>query len=38
MHGFEIPIYNWKDVDGSKLSWKTGFKILKELYLLNKKY
>ncbi len=38
IHGIEIPIYNWKDVDGSKLGWKTGFKILKELYLLNKNY
>lgn len=37
-HGTEIPIYNWKDVDGSKLGFKTGFKILKELYLLNKNY
>lgn len=36
--GREIPIYNWKDIDGSKLSWKTGFKILKELYLLFKTY
>lgn len=38
IHGIETPVYNWKDVDGSKLGWKTGFKILKELYLLNKKY
>ena len=38
VHGIETPVYNWKDVDGSKLGWKTGFKILKELYLLNKKY
>lgn len=37
-YGSEIPIYNWKDVDGSKLGFKTGFKILKELYLLNKNY
>lgn len=36
--GVEIPVYNWKDVDGSKLGFKTGFKILKELYLLNKNY
>lgn len=36
--GREIPIYNWTDVDGSKLGWKTGFKILKELYLLMKNY
>jgi glycosyltransferase involved in cell wall biosynthesis len=38
IHGMEIPIYKWRDVDGSKLGWRTGFKILKELYLLNKKY
>lgn len=36
--GIEIPINNWQDVDGSKLGLKTGFKILKEIYLLNKKY
>ena len=36
--GKEIPIYNWKDVDGSKLGWKTGFKIMKELFLLWKSY
>jgi len=36
--GAEIPIYNWRDVDGSKLGFKTGFKILKEMYLLVKKY
>lgn len=37
-YGIETPVYNWKDVDGSKLGFKTGFKILKELYLLNKNY
>lgn len=37
-HGIEVPIFYWKDIEGSKLGWKTGFKILKELYLLNKKY
>lgn len=36
--GREIPIYNWVDVEGSKLGWKTGFKIMKELYLLAKNY
>ena len=36
--GKEIPVYEWKDIDGSKLGFKTGFKILKELYLLNKNY
>lgn len=38
IHGKEIPICNWKDVAGSKLGWKTAFKILNELYLLNIKY
>ena len=36
--GAEIPIYNWRDVDGSKLGFKTGFKIVKEMYLLVRKY
>jgi len=36
--GKEVPIYNWRDVDGSKLGWKTGFKIIKELSLLFKNY
>lgn len=29
--GKELPIYNWKDVDGSKLGWKSGWKILREI-------
>lgn len=36
--GKEIPIYNWRDVEGSKLGWKSGFKIMKELYRLFKYY
>lgn len=36
--GREIPIENWVDVEGSKLGWRTGFKILRELFLLIKKY
>jgi len=36
--GKEIPIYDWRDVLGSKLGWKTAFKILKELYKLVKTY
>lgn len=36
--GVEMPLYNWRDVDGSKLGFKTGFKILKEIYLLFRKY
>ncbi len=34
--GKEFPLDEWRDVDGSKLGWKTAFKILKELYLLHK--
>ena len=34
----EFPLLEWKDVEGSKLGLKTAIKILKELYLLNKKY
>ena len=34
--GEEFPLRHWKDVEGSKLSWKTSFKILKELYILQK--
>lgn len=34
--GKELPLKEWKDVDGSKLSWKTSFKILKEIYALYK--
>ena len=37
-YGVELPISNWKDVDGSKLGFATGFKIIKELYMLVKKY
>lgn len=36
--GKEIPITEWTDIDGSKLGWKTSFKILKELILINLKY
>ena len=36
--GVEFPLKEWRDVDGSKLSWKTGFKILKELNMLFKNY
>ncbi len=34
----EFPLQEWRDVEGSKLSWKTSFKILNELYKLNKNY
>lgn len=37
-HGKEFPLLIWKDIDGSKLSFKTAFKILKELYYLKKSY
>nr|WP_322624925.1 glycosyltransferase [uncultured Flavobacterium sp.] len=36
--GKEMPVTNWVDVDGSKLSWKSGFKIFKELLLLRNNY
>lgn len=36
MQGEEFPLRYWKDVDGSKLGWKTSFKILKELLILQK--
>lgn len=36
--GKEVPIYNWTDVEGSKLNWKSGAKILKEISLLFKNY
>lgn len=36
--GKEVPVSNWIDVDGSKLSWKSGFKIFKELLALHKNY
>lgn len=34
--GKEVPLNQWTDVDGSKLSWKTGFKILRELVIINR--
>lgn len=36
--GKEVPIYNWTDIEGSKLDWKSGTKILKEIFLLFKNY
>ncbi|WP_116790188.1 glycosyltransferase [Flavobacterium psychrotrophum] len=36
IQGEEFPLRHWKDVDGSKLGWKTSFKILKELLILQK--
>lgn len=37
-YGQEFPLKEWKDIEGSKLGFKTAFKILKELYQLIKKY
>ncbi|RXR24348.1 glycosyltransferase [Flavobacterium stagni] len=37
-HGREVPIFNWRDVEGSKLTWKSVFKIVRELTLLFRKY
>jgi dolichyl-phosphate beta-glucosyltransferase len=36
--GKEVPLTHWTDVEGSKLSWKTTFKILRELYILTSNY
>lgn len=36
--GKEIPIYNWQDVDGSKLGIASSFKILKELISIYRHY
>ncbi len=36
--GKEVPIYNWRDVEGSKLGYRTALKIFKELYKLRKHY
>jgi dolichyl-phosphate beta-glucosyltransferase len=36
--GKEFPLNEWCDVDGSKLGWKTSFKILNELFQLFKTY
>jgi len=33
--GEEFPLRVWTDIDGSKLSWKTSFKILREINILN---
>ena len=34
--GKEIPLHFWADYGGSKLSWKSSFKILKELFTILK--
>lgn len=36
--GKELPIYNWRDVEGSKLNWKSGWKILNEVRRLVIRY
>jgi len=36
--GWEFPLVEWRDVDGSKLGWKTAFKILRELASLYRNY
>lgn len=36
--GIEFPLKHWEDVDGSKLGWKTSFKIFNELTTLYRKY
>jgi glycosyltransferase involved in cell wall biosynthesis len=37
-NGREFPLRTWTDVEGSKLGWKTAFKILKEMYILTSNY
>jgi len=37
-NGREFPLNNWTDVEGSKLSWKTAFKIIREMYILTSNY
>jgi dolichyl-phosphate beta-glucosyltransferase len=37
-NGIEMPLTGWKDIGGSKLSFKTFPKICKELLLLSRKY
>lgn len=37
-YGKEFPIYNWKDVDDSKLGWRTAFKIINEICIVMKNY
>lgn len=34
----EFPLNEWKDVEGSKLGWRSAFKIFKELIVLFGKY
>lgn len=34
--GREFPLKTWKDIEGSKLSWRTAFKIAKEISTLYK--
>lgn len=34
----EVPISNWRDVEGSKLSWKSSLHITKEIFTLLKNY
>jgi dolichyl-phosphate beta-glucosyltransferase len=36
--GKEMPLNEWRDVEGSKLNWKDGFKIFKELLILFRNY
>lgn len=33
-NGLEVPLQKWTDVDGSKLSWKSVFKIIKEMFII----
>jgi glycosyltransferase involved in cell wall biosynthesis len=37
-NGIEFPLQKWQDIDGSKLSWKSSLKIVRELKLLYQNY
>jgi hypothetical protein len=38
VYGIETPVYDWKDIDGSKLGWRTGFKIILEMLTIVRRY
>lgn len=38
INGKEFPLQEWIDVEGSKLSWKHGIKIFREIFKLYKNY
>ncbi len=38
VNGKEFPLHEWIDVEGSKLNWKHGIKIFREIFKLYKSY